>query len=75
MIIPIRCFTCNTILAGKWLTYIEKVKEYSKKDGVDEELSYLTTETKKTPHGKALDDIGLFKECCRTRMLTHVDLM
>jgi DNA-directed RNA polymerase I, II, and III subunit RPABC5 len=75
MIIPIRCFTCNNVLAGKWLTYLEKVKEHAKKEGIDEEISYLTHETKKSPHGKALDDVGITKECCRTRMLTHVDLM
>lgn len=73
MIIPIRCFTCNNVLAGKWLTYLDKVKEYSKNSS--NEIPYLTHETKKSAHGKALDDIGITKECCRTRMLTHVDLM
>ena len=76
MIIPIRFFTCNNILAGKWLPYIKLVKEYRKEDGIEtEELQYLTQELKKTPEGKALDELDLKKECCRRHFLTHIDLI
>ena len=66
MIIPIRCVSCNNVLAGKWLTYIEKIK--------DTKLSYLTQTTTKSLHGKVLDELGITKQCCRRHMLTHVDL-
>jgi len=29
----------------------------------------------KAPEGKALDDLGIKKMCCRRHMLTHVDLL
>jgi DNA-directed RNA polymerase subunit N (RpoN/RPB10) len=77
MLIPIRCVSCNTILAGKWIPYLEKVKELKKKDGRPEndELQYLTATTEKTAEGKALDELGLVKMCCRRHMLSHVDLL
>ena len=76
MIIPIRCVSCNNVLAGKWLPYTKLVKEYKKEDGrTDGELQYLTQETKKTAEGRALDKLGLIKQCCRRHMLTHVDLI
>jgi DNA-directed RNA polymerase subunit N (RpoN/RPB10) len=75
MIIPIRCFSCNNVLAGKWIPYVEKVKEIKKKDGVTEGMTYLTNTTVKSSEGKALDELGVFRMCCRTHMLTHVDLI
>ncbi len=57
--------------------YLEKVKEYRKKEGKSEsgEMEYLTPTTVKTAEGKALDDIGITKMCCRRMMLSHVDLI
>jgi DNA-directed RNA polymerase I, II, and III subunit RPABC5 len=77
MLIPIRCVSCNNILAGKWKTYQEKIKAYRKAEGRPEndEIQYLTVYTRKTAEGKALDELGLTRECCRSRMLTHVDLL
>jgi DNA-directed RNA polymerase I, II, and III subunit RPABC5 len=74
MIIPIRCVSCNNVLAGKWKSYIKKVEEFRKEDGTTE-LLYLTQETKKTAEGKALDELGVHKQCCRRHLLTHVDLI
>ncbi len=70
MIIPVRCVSCNNVLAGKWLSYLEKVRELTK----DEKLTYLTQTTVKSSHGKALDELGITRTCCRRHMLTHVDL-
>jgi DNA-directed RNA polymerase subunit N (RpoN/RPB10) len=57
--------------------YLEKVKEYRKKEGKSEtaEMDYLTPTTVKSAEGKALDDIGITRMCCRRMMLTHVDLL
>lgn len=74
MIFPIRCVTCNNVIAGKWLAYLEKVKEYRKVSGKTE-MEYLTAVTTKTAEGKALDDLGVRRQCCRRHFLTHVDLM
>lgn len=72
MIIPIRCVSCNAVIAGKWDLYIKKVAEYRK--GLKNEMEYLSATTVKTAEGKALDDLGMFRSCCRRHFLTHVDL-
>lgn len=75
MIIPIRCKSCNNpFLASRWELYLQKVKEYRKEEGKTE-MEYLTTDTVKTAEGKALDDVKITRMCCRTVMLTHVDLI
>ena len=76
MIIPIRCVSCNNVIAGKWLSYLDKVKELKKKDGRPEndEIQYLNQLTTKTAEGKALDELAINRMCCRRHILTHVDL-
>jgi len=71
--IPVRCFTCNLPLFGKWKTYLDMVKKYRKQDGREEkdELLYLTQNTKVTAEGRAMNDLGLTRECCRRHFLTH----
>ena len=72
MIIPIRCYTCNRIVAGKWTKYVERVRELG---GDPKELEYLTSTTTRTAAGKALDELGLVRPCCRSLFLGHVDLL
>ena len=77
MIFPIRCVSCNNIIAGKYLAYLEKVKEYRRKEGKSEtaEMEYLTATTEKTAEGKALDELQVKRMCCRRHFLSHVDLL
>jgi DNA-directed RNA polymerase subunit N (RpoN/RPB10) len=77
MLIPIRCVTCNNPLAGKWETYLALVKKNKGKDGrpEDDQITYLTKTTVRTAEGRAMDELGLDRECCRRHMLTHVDLL
>jgi len=77
MIIPILCFSCRNPIAGKYEAYLKKVKEYRKKEGKSEtsEMEYLTASTVKTAEGKALDDLGVKRMCCRRHFLSHVDLL
>ncbi|NBR60845.1 hypothetical protein EB118_06930 [bacterium] len=76
MLIPIRCVTCNNILAGKWIRYLELVKQKRSDEGrTDERIPYLTLSTRKTAEGRAMDELGFTKECCRRHILTHVDLL
>lgn len=67
--IPIRCYTCNLPIAGKWITYLELVKKYRGK-GVTE-IPYLDAKTDKTAEGRAMDELDLTRECCRRHFLTH----
>jgi DNA-directed RNA polymerase I, II, and III subunit RPABC5 len=74
MIFPIRCVSCNSVIAGKWETYIKKTNEFRKESGKTE-MEYLTATTVKTAEGKALDELKVFRSCCRRHFLTHVDLL
>jgi DNA-directed RNA polymerase I, II, and III subunit RPABC5 len=74
MIIPILCFSCRNPIAGKYMAYLKKVKEYRKEEGKTE-MEYLTATTVKTAEGKALDDLGVKRMCCRRHFLSHVDLL
>ena len=74
MIFPIRCVSCNNVIAGKYLAYLEKVKEYRRETGKTD-MEYLTATTIKTAEGKALDDLKISRPCCRRHFLTHVDLL
>lgn len=71
--IPVRCYTCNLPIAGKWKTYLGLVKAKRIEDGRPEtdELVYLTTSTKITAEGRAMTELGLTRECCRRHFLTH----
>jgi len=76
MIIPIKCFTCGTVLANKYRYYCEEVRKRKMERGQHlDKVIYLTQEySQKTAEGEVLDEIGLKKMCCRRHMLTHVDI-
>lgn len=71
--IPIRCYTCNLPIAGKWTKFLELVAKYRKQDGRPEkdELVYLTKTTTITAEGRAMNDLGFTRECCRRHFFTH----
>ena len=76
MIIPIKCFTCGTVLADKYRYYCEEVrKRKMNRDLVVDKVVYLTKNySQKTAEGEVLDELLLKKMCCRRHMLTHVDI-
>jgi|TARA_Y200000002_G_scaffold381067_1_gene394069 DNA-directed RNA polymerase I, II, and III subunit RPABC5 len=76
MIIPVKCFTCGTVLADKYRFYLKEViKKKMANNQRTDRVVYLTHENfDKTPEGEVLDILGLNKICCRRHMLTHVDL-
>lgn len=74
--IPMLCMTCGWPLASKWKTYLDMVKKYRKQDGRPEkdELVYLTQNTVVTAEGRAMNELGLTRECCRRHLLTDTGL-
>ena len=76
MIIPIKCFTCGTVLADKYRFYTEEVRKRKLAKSMDvEKVVYLTKEFHdKTPEGEVLDELNMVKMCCRRHFLTHVDI-
>lgn len=76
MIIPVKCFTCGSVLADKYRYFQDQVRKMkiSNNQQIDK-VVYLTKKTiDKTPEGNILDDLGLNNPCCRRHMLTHVDI-
>lgn len=75
MIIPIRCFTCGKVVAHLYEDYRNILQDSLKNDDT---LSISTSDTayntKKTLEGKALDDLGLDKYCCRRMFLCQNDI-
>lgn len=76
MIIPVKCFTCGNVLANKYRYYQREVRKIkSQQDSNVNRVRYLTSEyAEKTPEGEVLDNLRLFKMCCRRHILTHVDI-
>ena len=81
MIIPIKCFTCGTVIADKYRFYLTEVrkrkiiKNHDMEKVLLEKVLYLTKEfNEKTPEGEVLDELNMTKMCCRRHFLTHVDI-
>jgi DNA-directed RNA polymerase I, II, and III subunit RPABC5 len=73
MIIPIRCFSCNNVIADKWNKYKQQVKKIR---GSSEERFYMDgSQIPQTPELTIMTSLGLKRACCRKQFLTHVDLM
>jgi DNA-directed RNA polymerase I, II, and III subunit RPABC5 len=73
MIIPIRCFSCNNVLADKWNSYKTEVK---KRRGRSEDRFYMDgSQIPQTVELEVMNKLGLKRPCCRKQFLTHVDLM
>ena len=70
MIIPIRCFSCGKVLADKWEKYEQLCREVAKK----EDGGSKNGDGEGGDRGKILDGLGITRICCRTVMLTHVDM-
>ena len=81
MIIPIRCFTCNRVLASKYESYIEYVNEKKAKLSahnkvIDEFVTDLLNSKKKTIEQEAFEKIGISdRYCCKRHIVTHIDLI
>ena len=90
MIIPVRCFTCNKVLADRWVEYQRRCTALDRQDGeggasssapspsgVDASAAAagLPADGAPTARGRILDELGVTRICCRRVMLTHVDLL
>lgn len=78
MIIPVRCFTCNKVIANKWKKYKTVVQnEYLQQDVINnpkKRFIDVNDLENKSIEGKALDQLKIHKYCCRRMFLSHVDM-
>ena len=79
MIIPIKCFTCNKVLADKWEYYVKECEKKEIKQKKDREMKQNNETGIQYFDGNfskdILDSLGLTKQCCRRHFLGHVDLI
>lgn len=80
MIIPIRCFTCGSVISDKWVKYLELVDSYRKDTGhKDVELldidALTSNDNPVTAEFKALFDLQIKRVCCRRHFLCNVDMV
>ena len=78
MIVPVRCFTCGKVLADKSEAYAimcQKANDAASQDtNTDKDMDGNTGVAVKTVQGRALDALGITNLCCRSNMLSFVDL-
>ena len=78
MIIPIRCFTCNKVLAHLWDEYLNKIQvayiDEDIKNNKKKRFIEIEELENKTIEGKTLDEMNIHRYCCRRMILSHVDL-
>ncbi len=55
-IVPVRCFTCGSIIGDKW-------EEFKRRVDAGENPS------------KVLDDLGVKRYCCRSMLISHVEVI
>jgi len=80
MIIPVRCFTCGSVLGDKWIPYITTVQEEKNKSNEILEDEHTTTyinlkDPKKSIEGLVLDEMNIHKYCCRRMMISNVHMI
>ena len=78
MIIPVRCYTCNKVLADKYEYYErellrKKLAMNTKEDPLIIDIN--ATDVKKTIAGEIMDELGLTRICCRKIMLTSINII
>ena len=80
MIIPVRCFTCGKVIGDKWEFFQEEVRRLRMENGehgkdINDRVVYFNANNaRKTHEGVVFDKLGLTRPCCRTHLLTHVDI-
>ena len=63
-----KCPTCRTILANKELPYRKRLMEIC-------DNNKLSNKEKETNKKNLLTELELHRECCRSRMMGHIDLV
>ena len=67
MLIPVKCFTCGTVIGDKYLFYQRRVIDIKIERKINPEVIQYLDETRidKTVEGEVLDSLKLTKICCR----------
>ncbi len=76
MIIPIsiRCFTCNKVIADKWIPYCEEINNYYQKNNINKKEYINSNLGNNTIENDLLDKYGFTRYCCRRMIISHIDI-
>ena len=69
MVFPVRCFTCNKVLADKEIAFKKRVNDYDNAQNSSiptDESNVFIGDSKKA----ILDELGVKRACCRRILLT-----
>jgi DNA-directed RNA polymerase I, II, and III subunit RPABC5 len=76
MIIPIRCFSCNNVIADKYVYYMKELARLRPTEKETDNRFYMDgTQIPQTCENEILKRLGLKRPCCRCQFLTHVPLL
>ena len=82
MIIPVRCFTCNRVLASKYKKYKQLIKEDGSEklenilSGDDISVDSKTNSSEVIIlYKKIFKKIGVDRYCCKRCIISHIDLI
>ena len=89
MIIPIRCFTCNRVIASKYKKYKELIKVENTRRAVNGEAKIenilsgddITIDSKTQSSDVTIfykdifRQIGIDRYCCKRCIISHIDLI
>ena len=75
MIIPVRCFTCNRVLASKYKTYKDIIASETNTENIISGDPNIDL-SQENIYQKAFREIGIEdRYCCKRHMLSHIDLI
>jgi len=77
MIIPVRCFSCNKILASKYSTYkrLNEEMNFSNDDIVSSLNDVKAFQQNLAKSSEIFNKLGVDRYCCKKHLLTHVELI
>jgi len=78
MIPPVRCYTCGKVLGNKYKYYESELLRKKFELNLKEDpliININAADIKKTIAGEIMDELGVIRICCRTKMLTSIDII
>ena len=77
MIIPIRCFSCNKVLASLYIRYLELLSKHnlSGEQKESEKMYDMDDDATNKITKEIFEHLGVERYCCKRHLLSHVDLI
>ena len=76
MIIPIRCMTCNKVIANKYQLYLRLVEKELKEQNEDTNIiDNIDSFNIDTPQKLIFDRLNITRYCCKRHFISQVNLI